>query len=235
VPPKAQYRLTPAYSPPTVNAALAAVRDKPLFIATIRYRMVVSLSRQDWVEAALEALAADGLSAVAVEPLARRLGTTKGSFYWHFASRAELVAGTLELWERRETTETIEEIRRRPTPRERLVALGTGAYTAAATGGSALAAVLASASDSFVAPVLARVTRTRLAFLEELYRDLGAGPGEARRLARLAYAVYLGLAELRRSDPDHDLRGKQLDAFLQLAVDVMLAPAQAGFRETSRA
>jgi AcrR family transcriptional regulator len=196
--------------------------------------MVMSLSRQDWVEAALEALATDGLPAVAVEPLARRLGTTKGSFYWHFAGRADLVAAVLEAWERRETTETIERIRSRPTARDRLIALGTGAYTAAATGSNALAGVLAAASDPLVAPVLTRVTRTRLAFLEELYRDLGAGSGEAGRLARLAYAVYLGIAELRRSDPDHDPRSDQLDAFLRLAVDVMLAPTQPTFREAAR-
>ncbi|MDQ6732181.1 MAG: TetR/AcrR family transcriptional regulator, partial [Actinomycetota bacterium] len=53
------------------------------------------LSRTDWTEAALLALAHDGLAGVAVQPLARRLGATKGSFYWHFADRAELIAATL--------------------------------------------------------------------------------------------------------------------------------------------
>ncbi len=53
---------------------------------------------------ALLALARDGFAGVAVEPLARKLGATKGSFYWHFATRAELIAATLELWEQRETT-----------------------------------------------------------------------------------------------------------------------------------
>ncbi|MGH3388225.1 MAG: TetR family transcriptional regulator, partial [Actinomadura sp.] len=40
------------------------------------------LSRADWANAALEAIAEGGLAAVAIEPLATRLGTTKGSFYW---------------------------------------------------------------------------------------------------------------------------------------------------------
>jgi AcrR family transcriptional regulator len=184
--------------------------------------MVMALSRRDWVEAAFEALTADGLPGVAVEPLARRLGTTKGSFYWHFANRAELIAATLELWEQRETVETIERIRTLPTPEARLAALGTAAYSAAATGGNALASVLAAAADPLVAPVLARVTRTRLAFLEELYRDLGASASDAGYLARVAYAVYLGIAQIRRSDPDRDLAGEELDAFLQLAVATML-------------
>jgi AcrR family transcriptional regulator len=42
--------------------------------------MVMALSRDDWTRAALEALAAAGLAGVAVEPLARRLGASKGSF-----------------------------------------------------------------------------------------------------------------------------------------------------------
>ena len=49
------------------------------------------LTREDWVAEATEVLATRGLSAVAVEPLAERLGVTKGSFYAHFANRDELV------------------------------------------------------------------------------------------------------------------------------------------------
>jgi AcrR family transcriptional regulator len=42
------------------------------------------LRREDWARAALEAFSRGGLPAIAVAPLARRLGVTKGSFYWHF-------------------------------------------------------------------------------------------------------------------------------------------------------
>src|SRR5580698_155106 len=46
-----------------------------------------TLTRADWIATALDAMARDGLRAVAVEPLAERLGATKGSFYWHFRDR----------------------------------------------------------------------------------------------------------------------------------------------------
>ena len=49
-----------------------------------------TLSAADWSEAALVALARGGLAAVAVEPLAKELGATKGSFDRHFADRNEL-------------------------------------------------------------------------------------------------------------------------------------------------
>ena len=49
------------------------------------------LSRQDWVDAALRSTAQVGLENVSVEALAKTLNATKGSFYWHFTDRAELV------------------------------------------------------------------------------------------------------------------------------------------------
>ncbi|MGH8078705.1 MAG: TetR/AcrR family transcriptional regulator, partial [Lysobacter sp.] len=58
------------------------------------------LSAEDWAQAALDLIAEQGVAAVAVEPLARRLGVTKGSFYWHFPSRDALLVAALERWEK---------------------------------------------------------------------------------------------------------------------------------------
>ena len=51
-----------------------------------------TLTATDWERAALELIAERGVQALAIEPLARRMGITKGSFYWHFASREALLA-----------------------------------------------------------------------------------------------------------------------------------------------
>jgi len=183
--------------------------------------MLVALSKVDWIEASLLALARDGLAGVAVEPLARTLGATKGSFYWHFADRAELIVATLALWEQRETTEVIDTIRAIVDPRERLTALGAGAYAAAGRG-NVHAAVLAAASDPRARAVLERVTRTRMGFLDRLYQDLGFSEAEAARRARLAYALYLGMGELRLADPDGEPVGPEVHAYLALAVELMV-------------
>ena len=68
-----------------------------------RARSRTRLSREDWIEAALQALADGGPREVAVERLAARLGATKGSFYWHFADREELISEALATWEREAT------------------------------------------------------------------------------------------------------------------------------------
>jgi AcrR family transcriptional regulator len=187
----------------------------------------MALSKSDWAEEALVVLASDGLTAVAVEPLARRLETTKGSFYWHFTSRAELVAATLDLWERRATAELIERIEAIADPRERLTELATGAYTRAARG-NAYTSLLAAASEPKVRALLERVTRTQLEFLERLYRDLGMPAGEAGPYARLAYTVYLGISQLRHADPDSEPEGRELAAYLKLAVDSIMPPDRPG-------
>jgi len=56
------------------------------------------LSALDWANAALDVIASEGVAAVAVEPLARRLGVTKGSFYWHFKDRQDLLDAVVEVW-----------------------------------------------------------------------------------------------------------------------------------------
>jgi AcrR family transcriptional regulator len=57
------------------------------------------LGREDWLRSARLALLRGGVEAVRVEKLARDLGVTKGSFYWHFKDRDELLELLLREWE----------------------------------------------------------------------------------------------------------------------------------------
>ena len=57
------------------------------------------LSVSDWMRAARLALLHSGPDGVRVEPLARALGVTKGSFYWHFRDRADLLEALVVEWE----------------------------------------------------------------------------------------------------------------------------------------
>jgi AcrR family transcriptional regulator len=66
---------------------------------TIRDRMEKDLARQDWLRAARLALRKGGVEAVRVERLSRDLHVTKGSFYWHFKDREELLELLVREWE----------------------------------------------------------------------------------------------------------------------------------------
>lgn len=154
-----------------------------------------------WAEAALEVIADTGVETVAVEPLARRLGVTKGSFYWHFANRQALIQAALEQWERRETDEVLARAAQEQDPRKRLARLFREADGSQRAGRLYLA--LAGAMENRqIQTVVRRVVDHRLDFLRECYAALGLSAGEARRRATLAYSVFLGTLQLRRDAPE---------------------------------
>ena len=78
------------------------------------------LSAADWEQAALDVVAAEGVAALAVESLARVLGVTKGSFYWHFPTRDALLKAAIDRWERRDEDEIISQVEAISDPRLRL-------------------------------------------------------------------------------------------------------------------
>ncbi|HKA86927.1 MAG TPA: TetR/AcrR family transcriptional regulator [Haliangiales bacterium] len=166
------------------------------------------LSAADWEAAALDALADEGLAGVAIEPLARRLGVTKGSFYWHFADRDALLRAALRRWEDSYTERVIARLAAVREPRERLRRL-IGSVLA---GGRSdrIHIALAAARHPLVREAVARSTRRRLDYLESCYVDLGRARREARRSALLAYTAYVGLVHLRLEAP-RELPGE--DAF----------------------
>ena len=70
------------------------------------------LDRQAWIDAAYRLLAAEGVERVRVLPLARSLGVTRGSFYWHFQSRHQLLDALVALWESKNTRAVVEAVTR---------------------------------------------------------------------------------------------------------------------------
>ncbi|MGH8834169.1 MAG: TetR/AcrR family transcriptional regulator [Actinomycetes bacterium] len=183
------------------------------------------LTRDDWVSEALSAMAEGGLAAVAVEPLAERLGTTKGSFYWHFQNRDALLTAALERWEHIYTTAIQAEVSAvadGPTAQLRLLFKLVTLVDEQDRVGLAL---LASADHPAVAPVLERVTKARLAYTARLFGRLGFTRTEARRRALLAYSAYLGHVQLSRSTPQllpkrHPAQSAYLDHVLRALTSV---------------
>ncbi len=155
------------------------------------------LTAADWVRAAVEAIVEGGVAAVAVEPLALRLGTTKGSFYHHFENRDALIVAALEEWERSQTEAVIQRLELLPDPGERLRAVMASALADRA-GGVRDAALLGSATHPLVKPVVERVTARRIGYMTQVYRELGLPKARAHRRAVLLYTSYLGLFDYLR-------------------------------------
>lgn len=159
-----------------------------------------TLTAADWTEAALQLIAEAGLGALTVEALAARLGVTKGSFYWHFKGRSELLAGALGRWEQRATTEAIRGLSAVADARQRLC-LMLDAASQSPRSRSLYAALAEAAEDPVVRRALNRVASARIEYLEACYRELGLTQPLAKAKAVFAYAAYRGLLQLAHEAP----------------------------------
>ena len=171
---------------------------------SIRYRMEMAprktLTRDDWTTAGLAALVEGGPDAVAIEPVAARLGTTKGSGYWHFTDRADLLRAVLGAWVEQHTVAVQERVEAAGgSPRERLRHLLGIVSTAAEQSPADL--LLVASADPDVKAAVVEATQLRVAYVEHLIREDGVPGPEARSRAVLAYAAYLGHASLTSAVP----------------------------------
>ena len=159
------------------------------------------LSQDDWVDAAVKALLHEGPAGVAVQPLARRLKATKGSFYWHFASREDLLRAALDRWETVATDDVIASVEEQsddPGTKATLLIAEVTAYSEEHAGELLL---LAEAAHPDIGAAIERVTDRRIAYIARLLRGTGLTSAAAQRRATIAYAAYLGHAQLVHAVP----------------------------------
>ena len=172
------------------------------------------LSADDWAQAALDLIAETGVQAVAVEPLARRLGVTKGSFYWHFPSRDALLQAALERWENVEQEALFGAVEKMPDPRERLRALFH--MVAREYKSHVIYSALLKAQDHVtVNPVIERVSQRRLDYLTASFRQAGLGREDAQHRARLTYAAYVGFLQLNLQLHQARMQQEEFDAYVE--------------------
>ena len=185
------------------------------------------LSASDWINAAMEAIVEGGIAGVAIEPLAARLGATKGSFYHHFHNRDALIVAALEDWERQQTEAVIARMALIAEPAERLRAIMAAALADRA-GATRDAALAASATHPLVKPVVARVTERRLSYMTQVCMEIGLAPGQARRRVLLLYSSYLGLFDYLRVGLGDSVDDEELRAYTRDLLDTLVpAPSRA--------
>ena len=181
--------------------------------ASIRQDRNGRLSAEDWAQAALDLIAEQGVAAVAVEPLARRLGVTKGSFYWHFPSRDALLVAALERWEKVEQETVFGKLEAIADPSARLRALFN--LVAREFKSHIIYSELLKALDHpAVQPVIGRVSQRRMDYLTASFRQAGLSRTDAQHRARLAYAAYVGFLQLNLQLHQARLQHDEFEAYV---------------------
>lgn len=151
------------------------------------------LKAEDWLQTGFDALVRDGPQALKAEPLARRIGATKGSFYWHFRDLPDFRARLLAKWEERTLLALAAAGRDESDPVRRLDRLGN-----LNSDDPAEQAVRAWAQENGdVAETVARVDGHRRTMLSVTLDELGLTNPE---FARIVQGAHMGLATLSSAD-----------------------------------
>ncbi len=183
-----------------------------------------SLTPEAWIDAATEVLVDQGIDHVRVDVLATQLGVTRGSFYWHFRDREDLLRRVLQAWRDRATvslTRRLESDRSDPHEQLRNAASLPFRGRAAAKAARIELAIRAWARrDDMAREAVDEADAARLAHHERIFTALGFPPEEARGRAFLMYGYEVAESLLHRqgSATDRETRRAFVERFIQARV-----------------
>jgi len=167
------------------------------------------LSRQSWIDAGLSALVTKGPAALAAEPLARALSTTKGSFYWHFKDVPEFQSAVVKHWQGRAFADVLQALEKPGTPEQRLRRFGKDVLS-----NEEDPAIRAWAlADPSVARAVAQVDAERLKYVTNLLRQVGISNDD---FARSCLAALVGLPAVAKKAPATKAYDSMVDLVLAL-------------------
>ncbi|ABD54216.1 TetR/AcrR family transcriptional regulator [Jannaschia sp. CCS1] len=149
------------------------------------------LGPEAWIDAAYVRFRKGGVSAVRVDPIAKGLGITRGSFYWHFKDRAALLHAILKRWREEETERTIAENEAAGGDAStRLLRL---LHTCSADDGRLEIGMRDWAAQDEDAHKEVRLIDTRrIQYMATLAREAGIRSNAAEARCRVAYLAWLG-------------------------------------------
>jgi len=154
------------------------------------------LQKSDWIKAATQILADEGVDGVSVEGLAKRLGVTKGSFYWHFKDRDALLKAVLDAWHQYSTHAIIERLEQlHEKPRERLRAL--------------LRLSVTDRRNDMAGAIVREVDRDRIGYIRRLHQEIGLDEAQAEQRAILMYGYVIGERLIGNRGDDDELEHRR--------------------------
>jgi AcrR family transcriptional regulator len=197
-----------------MGPALAAVNTVVYGALSQAGSMAEQLSAKDWLDQGLKTLTDSGFTALKAEPLAKAMGVSRGSFYWHFADIGAFHAAILAHWRdvaAEQVIANLEAASGAANPLPRLLRGAFGNRPALENAVRTWASV-----DPKARAAVQAIDRRRLNYVESLLRANGLPPGVARARAQILYWAYLGYALSEQRLP----RAKQaavLDELLAIA------------------
>jgi AcrR family transcriptional regulator len=153
------------------------------------------LTAQDWIDFALAALAREGSDALKADVLARKLGVSRGSFYWHFSDLRTFHRKVIARWRQVSTEAIIADIERHSSREMRLEALLRHAFGDNAALDVRMRAWAANKREA--AQAVGREDGRRREYIERLLVEAGVAQSLAATRAQLMYWTYLGAASSR--------------------------------------
>jgi len=152
--------------------------------------MTDQLSARDWLDQGLETLVKSGFTALKAEPLAKAMGVSRGSFYWHFADLGAFHAGVLKRWREIAAEQIIADVEAASDePLKALLRRTFGARLDLERAVRNWAAFDAAAQGAVRA-----IDRRRLDYIEGLLEKRALPPATAQARAQILYWAFLGFA-----------------------------------------
>ena len=156
-----------------------------------------------WVAAARALLVAQGIEAVKVDRIARRLGVTRGGFYWHFRSRQALLDRLLAEWEETSIIPFAQLDSAKPDLESQILQLFLFWLRSKEFDSRYDSAIRDWARKSpRVRRAVHKADRRRVAFIAEMFGAAGYPPREAEVRARVLYYTQIGYYALDVEEPE---------------------------------
>jgi AcrR family transcriptional regulator len=176
-----------------------------------------SLRPESWIDSAIELLVDHGVDAVRVDVLAKQLGVTRGSFYWHFKDRDDLLKSLLNAWRDAATEQIIKRFNNRHSdPRaliKELISLPFRGRSARRAARIELAIRGWARRDPMARQAVDEVDERRISYHAQVFSALGYPIAEARARAFALYAYEV--AESVLSNQGNDAQKAERSALVE--------------------
>lgn len=159
-----------------------------------------TLTPERWIEAATEVLVDHGIDNVRVDVLATELQVTRGSFYWHFRDREDLLRQVLQSWRDRATEQLTARLKQasgdaRAQLRE-VLSLPFRGRAAMRAARIELALRAWARHDAMARQAVDEADASRIDYISGLIEAMGFAPTEARQRGFLLYSYVLAESQV---------------------------------------